>query len=265
MVIKMMDYLRDTLFKVFSLSPESQRAHYLQFDRFLVVLKTTMPYLDRSAKILDVGAGAGVISLALREMGNDVSAIDIWEERSHSYDSRTEVERLVSHGVCVKNCDIGKAPFPFKDDSFDIVLLLDVFEHLSRPKKVLREIGRVLTLKGVLVLTTPNVASLKNRLMALFGRSIHDDLAYWYNSEPFYGHVREYTMDEVKQMLNWEGFQVKHASLSNCLQIPIIRQFNFKPRTLLMALYISITAAIPKFRYLMIFVGQKNESRETVT
>lgn len=43
----------------------------------------------------------------------------------------------------------------YEDDSFDIVLLLDVLEHLHRPFETLKEIGRVLAPEGVLVVQCP--------------------------------------------------------------------------------------------------------------
>lgn len=50
------------------------------YFHYLWVLRTTLPYIKEGAKILDVGAGAGVIPLVLRKMGFDVYAIDTWEE-----------------------------------------------------------------------------------------------------------------------------------------------------------------------------------------
>jgi SAM-dependent methyltransferase len=45
---------------------------------------------------------------------------------------------------------------PFKDDSFDSVIMLDVLEHVWDEKQVIREIGRVLIPEGSLVLSTPH-------------------------------------------------------------------------------------------------------------
>ncbi len=43
----------------------------------------------------------------------------------------------------------------YKTNSFDVVLLLDVLEHLHRPFETLKEIGRILTSDGVLVVQCP--------------------------------------------------------------------------------------------------------------
>jgi SAM-dependent methyltransferase len=45
---------------------------------------------------------------------------------------------------------------PFKDTAFDVVLMIDVIEHLKKPKKAISECARVLKKDGTLILQTPN-------------------------------------------------------------------------------------------------------------
>jgi SAM-dependent methyltransferase len=45
----------------------------------------------------------------------------------------------------------------FADDSFDIVLTQDVFEHIMHPDKAIREISRTLRPKGAAIMTVPLV------------------------------------------------------------------------------------------------------------
>lgn len=60
-------------------------------------------------------------------------------------------------------------------------------------------------------------------------------------------------------MLEWEGFEIKWARLSNCLQIPTVKNFRFKPYQLIMGLYLLATMLVPKLRYEMIVVAQKGK------
>jgi SAM-dependent methyltransferase len=252
--------------EIFGLFPDEvkERTLYPNYYQYLLILKTVLPYLNefKEPKVLDVGAGGGIIPLVLAKAGCECSAIDTWVEYSKEYGNRMgikedNIERLQRNGIPVNYCDIEKESFPFVDSSFDIVLHLDVIEHLhSSPRKPLRQIRRVLKEDGLLFLTIPNVATLKNRLSLFRGRSNYVDLNYWYYSEPFFGHVREYTLEEVKTMLMWEGFSVEHSELSNCLQMPVIKNSKLKPYTLVMMLYILVTTLIPKFRYSMIVVGR---------
>lgn len=258
-------YARDTLDEILKLFPENvkHRCLDLNYYYYLWVLKTTLPYLKEGAKILDVGAGGGVIPLVFRKLGFDVYAVDTWEEYDEKYDNRMGIkediiERLEGAGIHLKCCNILEDALPFDGDSFDVIFFLEVLEHLSAPKKSLQEIKRVLQKDGYLVITTPNLATLKNRVGVLLGRSNHVGLEYWYNSVPFFGHLREYTVDEVKQMLAWESFTVVTSKLSNCLQLPIVKKIKSNlVEAIIMALYLIMPTFIRRLRYVMIVIGQK--------
>lgn len=45
---------------------------------------------------------------------------------------------------------------PFENESFEVVTMLAVIEHLNYPIKMLKEIHRVLTPNGILLLTAPS-------------------------------------------------------------------------------------------------------------
>jgi SAM-dependent methyltransferase len=161
-----------------------------------------------------------VYSLALRYLGADVTAIDHFVEYEADCDNQmgttTEIVALLErHGVRVIRQDFEKDGFPQARDTFDIVLFLAVIEHLhGSPRRVLGGLWQMLRPGGLLVVTTPNHAWIRTRLRLLTGRSVHDPLDRWWR-EPFHGHVREYTMDELTTMLRLAGFDVIRANISN--------------------------------------------------
>ncbi len=53
---------------------------------------------------------------------------------------------------------------PYDDASFDVVLLVEVIEHLSDHQAALGELSRILKPGGVLILTTPNIMRLNSRV-----------------------------------------------------------------------------------------------------
>lgn len=105
----------------------------------------------RDARLLDVGAGEGALVERYRGKGLDVVGADSAYESEH-----------------VKKADL--LSLPFADGEFDVVLCLDVLEHvplLDQPK-ALAEIARVVKPRGRLLMTVPNLAHLHSRLKFLF-------------------------------------------------------------------------------------------------
>ena len=210
--------IKEILKSTIDIFPEDviNRGINANYKRHLFVLqKVLFPLLREHKdilKVLDIGAGAGLYSLALSRLGFECHAIDTWSEYEDQYNNRMGnkrdiLERFKRNNVKAKECDILASPLPFIDEEFDLVLFIDVIEHLATSKSALKEISRVLHRGGYLVLETPNTASLSNRLKALFGKSVHTNLDYWFNADQFYGHIREYTAAELKWMLNQCGFE----------------------------------------------------------
>lgn len=54
-------------------------------------------------------------------------------------------------------------PLPYADASFDVVLLVEVIEHLENHRAALSELARILKPGGVFILTTPNIMRLSSR------------------------------------------------------------------------------------------------------
>lgn len=72
-------------------------------------------------------------------------------------------------GCDLKVCEDFSEKTSFDSDYFDAIFLGDVIEHLIEPDKLVIELHRVLKNGGVLIITTPNFASLINRFSLLFG------------------------------------------------------------------------------------------------
>ncbi len=78
--------------------------------------------------------------------------------------------RARSQGVQTVAIDLNQdAPLPFPAASFDCIHMGEVIEHVFSPDLLLAEIVRLLKPGGYAVITTPNLASWRNRLVLLFG------------------------------------------------------------------------------------------------
>jgi SAM-dependent methyltransferase len=97
--------------------------------------------------------------------------------------------------------------FPYKDQSFDLVLFCEIIEHLlMNPLHALLEIRRVLRDNGVLVITTPNAVRLENVFAMLAGTNIYDPYSGF---GPYGRHNREYIRVELRRLVEFAGFDVQ--------------------------------------------------------
>lgn len=104
-------------------------------------------------KALDAGCREGFQSRMLEEKGYSVVSVDI----TKAYHKAQII-------------DLNKN-LPFEDQSFDLVWMSEVIEHLNSPSQVILELKRILKNKGELIVTTPNSSFWLFRLFSLFGIS----------------------------------------------------------------------------------------------
>jgi glycosyltransferase involved in cell wall biosynthesis/SAM-dependent methyltransferase len=107
------------------------------------------------------------------------------------------------------NCEMDRFPYP--DSSFDTVICCEILEHLAKdPMHMMTEIHRILKPNGILVLTTPNVVSIRALHAMLTG--IHPNLFGKYVMPtllPEAKHIREYTPKELLRLFADSGFTIQ--------------------------------------------------------
>lgn len=143
----------------------------------------------RISSILDIGSGSDPLFL-----------------KSSTAPFRVGVDRLVPSdgrepGISIAVADVGATgTLPFKDASFDAVTMLAVLEHLP-PASVLPlldDIHRVLTDRGILVLTTPPPRT--NALLKVLARF------RIVSPEEIDEHERAYSARQLERLLNEGSF-----------------------------------------------------------
>jgi 2-polyprenyl-3-methyl-5-hydroxy-6-metoxy-1,4-benzoquinol methylase len=180
-------------------------------ERYDYVRQALARHLPPPADVADLGAAPGVLSLSLARAGYRVTAVDLGEApdgwgRSNRGGVAGALERA---GIPLVICDLDSVPYPFGDGSFDGVVMSEIVEHLREyPLQSLREVHRMLRPGGLLVLTTPNAAAAKNRVRLLLGKNIYTYLfPDWLYGLPHARHAREYTADELRDLLALAGFE----------------------------------------------------------
>jgi 2-polyprenyl-3-methyl-5-hydroxy-6-metoxy-1,4-benzoquinol methylase len=245
------------------------------WNHYLYLLRQLRPFLEllpTGARVCDIGAGVAVIPLVMAQLGFSVSVVDRWTEYSEEYDNQMGAAadfraRFSKFGVQPYTCDIQREAIPLPDASQDLVSAFAVIEHLSRPHVLLAEIKRLLKPGGLLVVTTPNCAHLRNRLRLFFGKSPYGHPCPDFYSDPFFGHYRELTRGELCGVFEREGYEILLLKTSNSSQVNTKfpdgtwgrHWMPTSPEQLARGLYLLAVALQPGLRYDMLLVGRKRE------
>jgi ubiquinone biosynthesis O-methyltransferase len=118
-------------------------------------------------RVLDVGCGGGFMAEELARQGAAVSAVDpsqaaIVSAKAHSEASGLTIRYLVGRGESL----------PFADREFDVVVCVDVLEHVRDLGLVIAEIRRVLRPGGLFLFDTINRTPLARFVMVTIGEHL---------------------------------------------------------------------------------------------
>lgn len=143
---------------------------------------------------------------------------------------RVDHKSIVSETGEIFECDLDlfdaeTDPYPYPDAAFDTVLCCELIEHLAAdPMHMMSEINRVLKPGGHLVLTTPNLGSL--RAISAILQGYHPSFFPAYirprkqGEEPEARHNREYVPLEIHHLLTDSGFEVVRLETGEFLDEP---------------------------------------------
>jgi len=168
---------------------------------------------ERPGRVLDIGSGWGTTCRILGELGFEMSALDI------SNPSGIDDQHF-------QQCDLNRvARLPYDDESFTAVVCSEVIEHIERPFTLLKEIFRILSQKGALILTTPNVLSLHSRIIFL-RTSMHGKFIWKTDDNKSYqpkhgegGHITPIDFYRMNWMLHRLEFTIE-ALRTNVFDVP---------------------------------------------
>ena len=193
-------------------------------SRFLHTLGMT-PRGDETKSILEMGAYMQMTPALRYTLGYGYVRGCYYGPQGR-IDHRTATSEEGDTFECdIDHFDAERDPFPYADESFDTVLCCELIEHLfTDPMHMMSEISRILKPGGHLVLTTPNIGSLRAVSAILLGYHPSFFPAYIRprkaDEEAEARHNREYVPMEVSHLLTESGFEVVRLETGEFLEEP---------------------------------------------
>lgn len=181
-------------------------------DRFSLhsgqaILRWANETIDFNGKrVLDFGCGLGHLVEFLCQMDARPSVVEGVDFSAKSVEETVErCKRYSNFGGCLLAQDL---PSSLEDDSFDVVFLIEVIEHLEDEELAasFNEIRRVLKPGGILVITTPNDENLerKQRMCPDCGAIFHPKQ-----------HVKSWSVETLTAAMDREGFVREDCQATN--------------------------------------------------
>jgi methionine biosynthesis protein MetW len=147
-------------------------------------------------RVLDIGCASGYVMAMLRDKrGCHCTGIEI------DYEAAKAAERE-GFRVIVEPAARAVKRVP-QLGPFDYVIFADVLEHLADPDVVLRDSARLLSGDGRVIVSLPNIVSLRARLRILRGKWEYEDFGIFDRS-----HLRFYSIEGGRRLLATTGFKI---------------------------------------------------------
>jgi 2-polyprenyl-3-methyl-5-hydroxy-6-metoxy-1,4-benzoquinol methylase len=184
-----------------------------------VVLRELLARVSAGARVLDAPCGDGSLAAEMSAAGLVVTGLDI--------DSPARAE-----GFEFRRADLS-APLPIAAAAVDVVVSVEGVEHLERPFDFVRECARVLPPNGLLIMTTPNISSLRSR-WRWFLTGFHHKAKYALDEtapSPLH-HINMLSYHRLRYILHTNGFHIETVTTNR-----------IRPMSWLYALAVPLVAA----------------------
>lgn len=187
-----------------------------------------------SARMLDVGCGEGLLVEEYRNKGRDIQGLDL--HYSSSYVTRGDITDM-----------------PWEAGSFDVVLALDVIEHLGYATQSLAfaEMSRVLKPGGRALVSLPNLAHFASRWTFLLGGRL-------LRTSEAERHPGDRPIAEYLELIERSGFTVvSRRGIFPTYPLISAATWFFPARSLPLHRLLNATLAWPSFCFLNLFELRK--------
>ncbi|MBI1803397.1 MAG: class I SAM-dependent methyltransferase [Ignavibacteriae bacterium] len=200
-----------------------------------------LAHLNTPLSILDLGCGHGDDLINVR---NSLSSKKI---RLFGIEAYSENARDAGRaGIEVVNIDLERSAYPYPDNTFDLIIANQIIEHTKEIFWIFSECSRILKHNGYMIVGVPNLASLHNRILLLFGDQPS-------SIELLGPHVRGMTVNGFRRFVEADAiFHIDDVKGSNFYPFPasISRPFSKFFSRLSVSLFFLIRKTHPTKRFI---------------
>ncbi|HEY9833805.1 MAG TPA: class I SAM-dependent methyltransferase [Stenomitos sp.] len=173
-------------------------AHSFLMAPLLSMLPRSTHSQGQKLRVLDLGCGNGSLSHAIAQQGYDVVGVEDSEQG-------VTIAKKTFPDCHFIQASIYDLPYTDLQNSFDVVIAVEVIEHLFYPKELAKAARKCLKPNGRLILTTPYHGYLKNLVLALSGTMDNHFTVLWDG-----GHIKFFSVKTLSTLLEEEAYTDIH-------------------------------------------------------
>ena len=178
-----------------------ERWHFWFIGRRALVNRLLAKYVGKETKrLLDIGCGTGNMVEILSAQGHKVVGLDLLPQGLRSTRHKVPHSMLIQADLSIQ--------LPLSDNVFDVVIVLDVLEHVD-DESLLEEVKRVLNPGGIILLTVPAFQWL------------------WSFRDTDAGHLRRYTRKSLHDLMSKSDLQIVEMRYYQFFLFPFIAMTRF--------------------------------------
>lgn len=211
---------------------------------FLKIDTANLKKYKKGGLILDLGCGPGDFLLEMKKCGFETIGVDV---------SKRACDIAQKRGIKVFNGELENCHF--SDETFDIITLWHVFEHLHDPSSTLKEIHRIMKKDGILLIEVPNIESFSFKLFKRY--CFHLDIPR---------HLYHWSPETIEKILHQNKIRIfKKDYFSLAFPLSLFHSFhNFLSNQKFNFLLLPIILVFSPFLFCLTFISRVLPARSEV-
>ena len=212
---------------------------------------TALRYLSPGARVLDFGCGPCDKTAVIQCLGFECFGYDDLKDAWHELaGTRQEILAFIEEfGIRFTLAKDDR--LPFEKDSFQMVMMHDVLEHLhDSPREIVNDLLELVVPRGYFFATVPSAVNIRKRVAVLFGNTNLPPFSEYYWSPGFWrGHVREYTKNDLVKLASYLDLEIVEIRGCNHMLEKVPTGFR--------TLYLAVTKVFTGWRDSWMLVARK--------